>query len=300
MTGRRLVGVLAPITTPFAGESGDVAPERLCGNVRRLLAAGLDGVVVAGSTGESALLDADEQRRMVVWAREAVPADRWLVAGTGGESTRQAVALSRAAAEAGADAVLVRPPSYYFASISPPSLAEYYRVVAEQSPVPVLVYNIPKYTHLPVGAALLEQLAAHPNIVGVKDSSGDVGNLAAYRKAVPAWSVLVGSGSLLCSALELGCDGGILAVSCFAARLCAGIFAAFRGGDRERARTLQERLTPLDKEIVGKLGPGGVKAAMDAVGDGLYGGPVRAPLTPIAAPERQRITALVDAARPLV
>ena len=89
-------------------------------------------------------------------------------------------------------------------------------------------------------------------------------------------------------------------MACFAARFCAGIFAAFRSGDRERARTLQERLTPLDKEIVGKLGPAGVKAAMDAVGDGLYGGPVRAPLTPIAASERQRIAALVDAARPLV
>ncbi len=302
MSARRLGrgGVLAPITTPFAGATGDVAAEKLCANVRWLLAAGLDGVVVAGSTGESALLDADEQRRMVAWAREAVPAGRWLVAGTGGESTRQAVALTRAAAEAGADAVLVRPPSYYFASISPPSLVEYYRAVAEQSPVPVLVYNIPKYTHLSIGAALLEQLAAHPNIVGVKDSSGDPGNLAAYRKAVPAWSVLVGSGSLLFPALELGCDGGILAVSCFAARLCAAIFAAFRSGDRDRARTIQERLTPLDKEIVGKLGPAGVKAAMDAVGNGLYGGPVRAPLTPVAATDRQRITALVDAAGPLV
>jgi len=300
VTARRLAGVLAPITTPFDGATGDVASERLCGNVRRLLAAGLDGVVVAGSTGESALLDSDEQRRMVAWTRDAVPAERWLVAGTGGESTRQAVALTRAAAEAGADAVLVRPPSYYFASISPPSLAEYYHAVADQSPVPVLVYNIPKYTHLTVAAALLEQLAAHPNIVGVKDSSGDIGNLGAYRKAVPAWSVLVGSGSLLCPALELGCDGGILAVACFAAPLCAGIFGAFRRGDRDGARLLQARLTPLDKEIVGKLGPAGVKAAMDAVGDGLYGGPVRAPLAQIAASDRQRIAGLVDAAGPLV
>jgi len=250
---------------------------------------------VAGSTGESALLDPDEQRRMVAWVRDVLPDQRWLVAGTGAESTRQAVALTRAAGAEGADAVLVRPPSYYSAAVSPASLVDYYRAVAEASPIPVLVYNIPKYTHLPVAAALLQQLASHPNIVGVKDSSGDVKNLAAYRDAVPRWSVLVGSGSLLYAGLELGCDGGILAVACFAAQLCAGMLAAFRAGDRTRAGNLQERLLPLDKEIVAKLGPAGVKAAMDAVGGGLYGGPVRAPLAPVAAADRERVAKLVAA-----
>jgi 4-hydroxy-2-oxoglutarate aldolase len=292
---RQLAGVLAPITTPFDSATGDVAPVHLRQNVSRLVAAGLDGVVVAGSTGESALLDPDEQRRMVAWVRDVLPDQRWLVAGTGAESTRQAVALTRAAGAEGADAVLVRPPSYYSTAVSPASLVDYYRAVAEASPIPVLVYNIPKYTHLPVAAALLQQLASHPNIVGVKDSSGDVKNLAAYRDAVPRWSVLVGSGSLLYAGLELGCDGGILAVACFAAQLCAGMLAAFRAGDRTRAGNLQERLLPLDKEIVAKLGPAGVKAAMDAVGGGLYGGPVRAPLAPVAAADRERVAKLIAA-----
>ena len=274
MTARQLAGVLAPITTPFDPTTGEVTPVHLRDNVLRLVHDGLDGVVVAGSTGESALLDPD---------------------GTGAESTRQAVALTRAAGAEGADAVLVRPPSYYSAAVSPASLVDYYRAVAEASPIPVLVYNIPKYTHLPVAAALLQQLASHPNIVGVKDSSGDVKNLAAYRDAVPRWSVLVGSGSLLYAGLELGCDGGILAVACFAAQLCAGMLAAFRAGDRTRAGNLQERLLPLDKEIVAKLGPAGVKAAMDAVGGGLYGGPVRAPLAPVAAADRERVAKLVAA-----
>src|SRR5207253_2613039 len=204
-------------------------------------------------TGESALLDPDEQRRMVGWVREVLPDKRWLIAGTGGESTRQAVALTRAAATEGADAVLVRPPAYFSAAVSPASLADYYRAVADASPVPVLVYNIPKYTHVPIAAGLLRQLAAHANIVGVKDSSGDAKNLAAYRDAAPQWSVFVGSGSLLYAALELGCDGGILAVACFAAALSAQVFAAFRAGDREGAGRLQERLAPLDREVVGKL-----------------------------------------------
>jgi 4-hydroxy-2-oxoglutarate aldolase len=295
VTARQLAGVLAPVTTPFDRTTGEVAPVHLRANVTRLLQDGLDGVVVAGSTGESALLEPDEQRRMVAWVREVVPAQRWLVAGTGAESTRQAVALSRAAAAEGADAVLVRPPSYYAAAVSPASLLDYFRAVAEASPIPVLVYNIPKYTHLPVAAGLLQQLASHPNVMGVKDSSADVKNLAAYRDAVPRWSVLVGSGSLLYPGLELGCDGGVLAVACFAARLCAGVLAAFRAGDRAQAGKLQERLVPLDKEIVAKLGPAGVKAAMDAVGGGLYGGPVREPVAPVPAAERERVAKLVAA-----
>ena len=293
MSGRRFAGVLAPITTPFDPATGDVAPVRLRENVVRLLEAGLDGVVVAGSTGEAAMLDPDEQRRMVGWVREVLPDGRWLVAGTGAESTRQATALTRAAAAEGADAVLVRPPAYFANATSPTTLSEYFRAVADASPVPVLVYNIPKYTHLPLAAGLLQQLAAHANIRGVKDSSGDVKNLAAYRDAVPGWSVLAGSGSLLYAALELGCDGGILAVACFAARRCADIFAAFRAGDRPRAGELQERLVPLDKEIVAKHGPAGVKAAMDAVAEGLYGGPVRAPLASLSEADRAQVAQLV-------
>jgi len=295
VTERPLGGVLVPITTPFDSATGEVAPVHLRHNVTRLIAAGLDGVVVAGSTGESALLEPDEQRRMVGWVREVLPDKRWLIAGTGGESTRQAVALTRAAAAEGADAVLVRPPAYFSAAVSPASLADYYRAVADASPVPVLVYNIPKYTHLQLAAGLLRQLAAHGNIVGAKDSSGDAKNLAAYRDAAPEWSVFVGSGSLLYAALERGCDGGILAVACFAAALSAQLLAAFRAGDREGAGKLQERLAPLDREIVGKLGPAGVKAAMDAVGGGLYGGPVRPPLAPVAASDRERVAKLVAA-----
>lgn len=295
MTERQLGGVLAPITTPFDSATGEVAPAHLRHNVTRLIEAGLDGVVVAGSTGESALLDPEEQRRMIGWVREVLPDQRWLLAGTGAESTRQAVALTRAAGAEGADAVLVRPPGYFASAVSPASLADYYRAVADASPVPVLVYNIPKYTHLPIAAGLLQQLVSHANIVGVKDSSGDAKNLAAYRDAAPGWSVFVGSGSLLYQALELGCDGGILAAACFAAELCARIVVAFRAGDREGAGRLQERLGPLDKEVVGRLGPAGVKAAMDAVSGGLYGGPVRAPLAPVAPADRERVAKLFAA-----
>jgi 4-hydroxy-2-oxoglutarate aldolase len=288
-----VAGVLAPVSTPFDTRTGDVALEPARENVRRLLADGLDGVVVAGSTGEAALLDAEEARRLVEALRAVVPGDRRLVAGTGAESTRAAIALARAAGAAGADAVLVRPPSYFSSAHTSASLEDHYRAVADAAPCPVLVYNIPKYTRLAIAPESLVRLARHGNIVGVKDSSGDVGNLQAYRAAVPTWDVLVGSGSLLLPALEGGCQGGIVAVACFAARLTTELLAAFRANERERAAALQLRLAGLDKEIVGRLGPAGVKAAMDAVG--LYGGPVREPLAPLAAPDRARIDELLAA-----
>ena len=290
MTRPDLGGVFAPITTPFDVASGDIAPQHLKDNVARHFADGLDGVVVAGSTGEAPLLDPDEHRRAVAWTREATPQGKWLIAGTGAESTRQAIALTKGAAEAGADAVLVRPPSY-FPAVAARALANYYRAIADASPIPVLVYNIPKYTHVQLPPELLQELSTHARVVGVKDSSGDLKNLAAYREAAPQWAVFVGSGSLLLPALELECDGGIVAVACYAARLCAELLTAFHAGDRDTASALQHRIGPLDKEIVSRLGPAGVKAAMDAVG--LYGGPPRPPLAPLSEAERERVAQLV-------
>jgi dihydrodipicolinate synthase/N-acetylneuraminate lyase len=286
-----VTGVLAAIATPFDRRTGAVAEDRLRANVAALLADGLSGVVVAGSTGEAPLLDADEVRRLVGVARDAVPSGRRLLAGTGAEATRQAVALSRAAGAEGADAVLVRPPAYFGPGLGATQLADYYRGVADGSPVPVLVYNIPKFTRVAIPAALLVELAAHPNIAGVKDSSGDIDTFTSYRAAVPGWSVLVGSASLLLAALERGGDGSICAAACFAARRCADLYAAFQAGDRERAAALQEQITPLDRRIVGGLGGAGVKAAMDAAG--LYGGPVRAPLADLPAAESSEVAVLV-------
>jgi len=293
MTARQKApqGIFPPITTPFLGPMGPIATQRFQQNVSRLLAEGVDGIVVSGSTGEAPLLDADEQRQLVALARDVIQNGAWLIAGTGGESTLETVELSLAAAEAGADAVLVRPPSYYSAAMSPASLAVHFLSVADASPVPVLIYNIPKYTHLALAPSLLQQLASHERIIGVKDSSGDPKSVAAYREAVPEWAVLVGGASLLLTALELGCQGGIIGVACYAPGLCVRLVREFASGNRAAAAALQERITPLDKEIVGKLGPAGVKAAMDAVG--LYGGPVRAPLADVSNADRERVSALV-------
>ena len=289
-----LHGVVAPVTTPFDAETGDVAPVALRSMVRDLLARGLQGILVSGSTGEGPLLDPDEQARLVEWLREVVPDDRWLVAGTGAESTRATVRATERAAAAGADAVLVRPPAYFGPGLAPAALAAHYQRVADASPVPVLVYNIPKYTHVMLQDSVLRALADHERVIGFKDSSGDLKVLAGYRAAAPRLRALVGSGSQFYPALELGADGGVLAIACFAAERCVGLYRAFRADDRRAAGAAQEALTPLAREIVGTLGVPGVKAAMDLVG--LPGGPVRPPLAPLDARQRARVAELLAGA----
>ena len=294
MTPRVLGGVLAPLVTPFDPGTGDVAAVPLRQAARDLLAAGLDGVVVAGSAGESALLDESEKVRVVEWLRDVGPDDRWLIAGTGAESTRASVRLALAAASAGADAVLVRPPSYFASLLSPAAFAEHYQRVADASPVPVIVYNMPKFTHVMLQDSTMRALADHEGIAGFKDGSGDLKVFAGFQAAMPKAAALVGPGALLYPALEMGAAGGILGVACFAPALCAALLAAFRAGDMVTAGSLQERLVPLHKEIVAALGSPGIKAAMDAVG--LPGGPVRPPLQPVDAKQRARIAELVAAA----
>lgn len=290
MTPRRPAGILAPVTSPFDA-SGEIDTASLRKNIAQGLADGLAGVVIAGSTGEAPLLERDEQRRLTAAAREAIPADRWLLVGTGAESTRAAIALSRDAGAEQADAVLVRPPGYYAPLLDPEAVLLHFRAVADASPVPVLLYNIPKYAPVSITVEMLARICDHPNVIGIKDSSGNPANLEAYRAAVPAWAVLVGSASHLKRALELRCEGGILGVACFWAAACVELERLVKGGDAPGAERLQTRIAGVDREIVGKLGPAGIKAAMDLVG--LAGGAPRAPLRPLGAAERERVKALI-------
>ncbi len=291
MTPGALHGVLVPLTTPFDAVTGDVAPVELRALARELLARGVDGLVVAGTTGEGPLLDDGERTHLVEWLREVVPEDRWLIAGTGAESTRATVRATELAGAAGADAVLVRPPAYFGGALSPAALADHYVRVADASPVPVLVYNIPKHTHVLLHESVLRALAEHERVIGFKDSSGDLKVLAGYRAAAPRLKALVGSGALFYPALELGADGGVLAVAAFAAERCVALYRAFRAADRRAAGAEQERLTPLARAIVGELGIPGVKAALDLVG--LPGGPVRPPLAALDERHRSRVAALL-------
>lgn len=290
-----LRGIFGPITTPFDPDTGDLAAAPLRANVRAHLAAGLDGLVVAGSTGEAALLDEAERRRLLEWVRAETPDDRWCIAGIGAESTRLTIQRARDAAERGADAVLVVSPHYYGAAMTRGALSAHFTRVADASPLPVLLYNIPKYAHLTLMPDLVAELARHGNVAGIKDSSGDLTLLSAYLEAQSdGFSVLTGNAATLYPALDMGARGGILAAALFAPALSLEIGEARDAGDAERAAAAQERLVPLARTIVGAMGVAGVKAALDLTGHA--GGPVRPPLRPLSSGDRHVAGELVRAA----
>jgi len=287
-------GVLAPVVTTFYG-GGDIDLASFAANIRAHLTAGMHGVVVTGSTGEAALLDFDERAALVDAAREMVPSDKLLIVGTGAESTRTCIKLTRDAAARGADGVLVVAPHYYGAAMTDAALRRHYRDVADASPVPVMLYNIPKYMHFALSPALVAELSRHENVVGIKDSSGNRELFAEYIQAQsPMFSVLTGNAQMWHHALTSGSRGGILAVALFATALAIEVYDAEQRGHRDAAAAAQARLTPLGARIVGEMGVAGVKAAMDRVG--LVGGPVRSPLLPLDGDQRASVGELLSLA----
>lgn len=291
-----LRGVIAPVVTTFGARDESIDLDAFATNLRAYAAAGLSGVVVCGSTGEAALLDEAERRTLIERARDELPSDVRLIVGTGAESTRLCVERCRVASEHGAHAVLVVAPHYYSSAMTPEALEVHYRRVADESPLPVLLYNIPKYMHFALEPDLVARLSTHENIGGMKDSAGDLKRLEGYMQSQSkSFTVLTGHGGTFAQALALGARGGILAVSLFAAEQTLEVFDRHAAGDRDAAAEAQRAITPLAAEIVGRMGVAGVKAAMDRVG--LAGGPVRMPLLPLGFEDSSRVDALLRDAR---
>ncbi len=286
-----LRGIVGPVVTTF-DEQGEVDHGAFADNIRAHVAAGLEGIVVTGSTGEAALLDENERMALLTTARKVVPQDRLLFAGTGTESTRTTLRYTRLAADRGVNAVLVVAPHYYANVMSFEALDRHYRTVADESPVPVVLYNIPKYMHFSLAPALVQELAHHENVAGIKDSSGNLELLSSYINAASEhFAVLTGHASTLKEALSMGAKGGILAASLFAPEITIDLYRSMGRGDAASAQALQERLAPLNAKIVGELGIAGVKAALDLVG--LRGGPLRSPLLPLAPAVRAQVAELL-------
>jgi 4-hydroxy-2-oxoglutarate aldolase len=285
-----LRGVIPPLVTPFHADGGvDLASFEA--NVEALSAHDLAGFLVLGSNGEAASLDGGERRALVAAARRRAPG-RFLLAGTGMESTRATIAATREAAGEGADAALVLTPHYYRSRMTAEALRRHFEAVAEASPVPVYLYSVPAFTGLAWPADLAPALAAHPRIAGMKESSGDVGLLGRIVSSVPAsFEVACGNAPVFYPALCVGAAGGVLAVANCAPRPAIALHRAFLAGDHARARRIQEALTPLAAAVTTTHGVAGLKRAMGLAG--LRGGEVRPPLLP--APD-----SVVDEVRPLL
>ncbi len=292
----RLAGIIPPIVTPFDPVSGEIAPVLFRQNIRRWLDEPISGFVLFGSNGEGQLLDEEEKLRLTSFARELVPAAMPLIAGVGAESTRAVIREGKRLADAGATHLLVSPPPYFGASLPSIALSEHYHRAADAVPIPIIVYHIPKNTHVIIDAGLMAEIVKHPNIVGLKDSSGDIKRFADYTRACDSrCRMFVGNGSLLYTALELGAVGGIVGIGQIAPRMCAAIVEAHRQGDAQRAGSIQERLVPVHREIVGAYGPVGTKAALDILG--MAGGPPRSPLRPLGEKERKKVEQVMQEAQ---
>ena len=280
MTRMDLRGVFAPIPTPFDPDDR-LDESRLRSACARWAASPLSGLVVLGSTGEAVLLDEDESDRAVAVAREAWPAGRPFVVGTGRESTAATIHATRRAAALGADAVLVRTPGFYKSQTNTDVFVRHYTAVADVSPIPVLLYNFTAVTGVNLLPAAVTKLAAHPNVVGVKESSGDIAQIAEFVKGSRAgFNVLAGSSTTFYSALGVGAVGGVLALSCVLPDACVRLFELTRAGSHGEASALQMRLMPIAKLVGSMHGIAGLKAALKLVGCDV-GGP-RSPLAPVS------------------
>ncbi len=280
-----LSGIFPPIVTPFTREDA-LDSGALRENTRRWMATRLAGIVTLGTNGESAYVDDDEADRVVAVVREEVPRQKLLIAGTGRDSTRATIGATRRAASAGADAVLVRAPSFFRSQMTTAAFVRHYRAVADASPVPVLLYNFPSGFGVDIAPAAIEQLAVHPNILGIKQSGGDLGKIAEdvamARSLARPFRVMCGAAPILHAAIVSGAAGGILAVACVVPDLCVELYDLARAGRHDEARALQQRLTPLAKSVTSVYGVPGLKAALDLAG--YAGGAPRSPLAP-ASPD---------------
>ena len=288
-----LNGIFPPIPTPFV--DGTVAYDELAANIDKWSNTGLKGLVAMGSNGEYVYLSPEEKRQFVKKVVEFTPEHMLVIAGTGCESTRETIELTHDCAECGAHAALVVTPHYYGGRMNDAALITYFTAVADHSPIPILLYNVPKFTHVNMTAGVVAQLSRHPNIVGIKDSTGNVIQLGGYLNCVDAdFSLLVGTAGALFGGLSLGCTGGVLALANIAPSNCVRMYEMALKGDYEGARKMQLKMIPVNNAVTAAYGVPGLKAAMDMLG--YFGGEPRPPLLPSTEKEKAEIREILKKA----
>src|ERR1700686_2174521 len=291
-------GVFAALTTPFAADDS-VAIAHLKQKIQRYNATGLAGSAVLGSSGEWVLLSRAQWASVLVAAKEAASLQKKLLAGTGVESTAETISRTKRAAELGYHAALVKTPYYYKPLYKPEVFIAHYRRVADASPIPVLLYSVPQFTGISLEAPEVAALAEHPNIIGIKESSGHVQRVGEMVAATPApFQILTGGAGVLLPSLPVGARGAILALASALPEKCSELYELTRRGQVETARELQKNLLRASKLIVSELGIPGVKFVMDQ--RGYHGGAPRLPLLPLADAAKRRVLELLATLEPAV
>ncbi len=285
MHREKLSGVFAPITTPFH-ERGDLLLEELAANIKQLNTSRLRGYLVLGTNGEFRSLSTSEQMEVLGVVVKTASPDKVIMAGTGAESTKVSIELCHQAAEIGAHYGSLITPFFFAKKMTDKALIQHFVRVADQSPIPVLLYNNPGVTGITMSTAVIKEVSSHPKIVGMKDSSP--GNLSAYiLNAQPRFSLLAGSANFFFTGLLMGAVGGVLSLADAFPEPCCRLYDLGVNGQLKEGRELQFQLMELNQKVSGKFGVAGVKAAMDLAG--FYGGPPRAPLLPLAPDEKKKL-----------
>jgi 4-hydroxy-2-oxoglutarate aldolase len=273
--------------TPFT-ENGDVEYNAFVRNIEKWNDEPLGGYLVLGSNSETAYLNEEEKLTLIELTVQTTKEGRMILAGTGMESTRETIRLTNMAAKLGAHAALVLTPNYYLGQMTDTALIQHFTLIADESEIPVLLYNVPKFTHLNLSVETVRELSQHPNIIGMKDSAGNAAQLESFKRAVPEnFNLIVGSATILYQALTLGVKAGILAVANCAPKACAQIQELFNEGKQDEAKQLQEKLLPLIKAVTETYGIAGLKYAATLMG--YEGGFVRSPLHELREEEKETI-----------
>jgi 4-hydroxy-2-oxoglutarate aldolase len=285
-------GIFPALVTPFASDASVSLPA-VKENIRRYNQTGLAGYVVLGSTGETVLLSREEADSVLVAAKEAAAPDKLLIAGTGAESTVETIARTKRAAALGYQVALVKTPYYYKPVYRAETYIQHYRAVADASPIPVLLYSVPQFTGITLETPEILTLAAHPNIVGIKDSSGNIQRAGEIVAGAPSkFQVLTGGAAVIYPALAVGASGAILALAAALPEKCVELYELVQRGQHEQAKQLQHVLVQASKRIVSEHGIPGVKYAMDL--RGFQGGLPRLPLLPLSEDKKRAISAVIS------
>jgi 4-hydroxy-tetrahydrodipicolinate synthase len=269
-------GIIPPVATPMK-ENEDLDIPRLRWFIDHLIASGVHGVFVLGTNSEFCALDEAEKQEVVATAVAHVNKRVPVFAGTGAESTREVIRLTRMAENEGADGVSIITP--YFILPTQQEIFDHYRRIAESTSLPVLLYNNPVTCGgVKIDVETLGRLAEVPNIVGIKDSSGDLQNTAEYLRVVPdRFSVMIGRDTLIFYGLMAGAKGSVPATGNVAPALAVEIYNRFRAGDLAGAKAAQDRLSPLRLALTLATTPAGLKAALRMLGMPI--GPCRCPVS---------------------
>lgn len=283
---KNLYGIFPPITTPFV--NGVLSIEKLQHNISIWNKTKLSGYVVMGSNGEAVLLTKEEKLKLIEHTKLFSSSEKIIIAGTGSDSIKETIALTNSAADLGADFALVLTPSFYKSEMKHNNYIKYFSEVADKSKIPIIIYNVPKFTGVDIEVETVAELSKHENIVGIKNSTENSRQIIEFvSNTEQDFKVIVGTASMLFSGITSGAVGGILALANIAPNQCIQIHKLIDEKNYDEALKLQQKMIPANKAVTSKYGVAGLKYAMDLLG--YFGGEPRIPLLPLNEKDKEQL-----------